>query len=197
MAVRIAMLMRQDSWPLKGTENSVVTRRRYRAWRMVVGSSLDQFWQSFREGLKGQARPKAILHQHPLSFAGLLLMLAHMSRTKKVSPKRKFSGRISRGHSGVIRAGFPGQNFGQDPRNPETACISVQTSMTQGADVHDRKRFPNLKLRSGKLWAESSFVNVVRGQRGGVAKEVYGKPHDENPTQNVPRPSSVVPLFLL
>ena len=34
-------------------------------------------------------------------------------KNKKISPKRKFLGRISRGHSGVICADIPAQNFGQ------------------------------------------------------------------------------------
>ena len=42
----------------------------------------------------------------------------------KISTKRKFLGRISRGHSGVIRADIPAKNFGQGPQNPgkEQAC---------------------------------------------------------------------------
>ena len=34
-------------------------------------------------------------------------------RNNKSSPKRKFSGRTSLGHSGVIRAGLQVKNFGQ------------------------------------------------------------------------------------
>ena len=39
-------------------------------------------------------------------------------RERKISPKRKFLGRISRGHPGVIRADIPAQNFGQGGPNP-------------------------------------------------------------------------------
>ena len=37
---------------------------------------------------------------------------------RKISPKRKFWGRTSRGHPGLIRADIPAQNFGQGPENP-------------------------------------------------------------------------------
>ena len=50
---------------------------------------------------------------------------------RKISPKRKFSGRTSRGHPGVIRADIPAQNFGQGGQNPGNKSISAQTSMTR------------------------------------------------------------------
>ena len=37
---------------------------------------------------------------------------------RKISPKRKFVGRTSRRHPGVIRADIPAQNFGQGGQNP-------------------------------------------------------------------------------
>ena len=40
------------------------------------------------------------------------------SQERKTSPKRKFLGRTSRGHPGVIRADIPAQNFGQGGQNP-------------------------------------------------------------------------------
>ena len=50
---------------------------------------------------------------------------------RKISPKRKFLGRTSRGHPGVIRADIPAQNFGQDGQNPGKTSISARTSMTR------------------------------------------------------------------
>ena len=50
---------------------------------------------------------------------------------RKISPKRKFSGRILRGHPGVIRADIPAQNFGQGPQNPGKTSIWARTSMTR------------------------------------------------------------------
>ena len=67
---------------------------------------------------------------------------------RKVSPKRKFLGRTSRGHPGVIRADVPAQNFGQGSQNPGKTSISARTSMTRlGADVHDPKGFPKASVR--------------------------------------------------
>ena len=50
---------------------------------------------------------------------------------RKISPKRKFSGRISRGHPGVIRADIPAQNFGQGAQNPGITSIWARISMTR------------------------------------------------------------------
>ena len=50
---------------------------------------------------------------------------------RKTSPKRKFSGRISRGHPGVIRVDIPAQNFGQGPGNPGKTSIWARTAMTR------------------------------------------------------------------
>ena len=53
------------------------------------------------------------------------------SQERKISPKRKLSGRISRGHPGVICADIPAQNFGQGPQNPgKKTIIWARTSMT-------------------------------------------------------------------
>ena len=52
-------------------------------------------------------------------------------REQKISPKRKFSGRISRGHPGVIRADILAQNFGQVPQNPGKTSIWARTSITR------------------------------------------------------------------
>ena len=72
---------------------------------------------------------------------------------RKISPKRKFSGRISSGHPGVIRADIPAQNFGQVPPSPGF----VKHLAT---DIHDPKARTSTtprhlpKLRSEKLWAD-------------------------------------------
>ena len=50
---------------------------------------------------------------------------------RKISPKRKFSGRTSRGDPGVIRADIPAKNFSQSGRNPGKTNISARTSMTR------------------------------------------------------------------
>ena len=81
-----------------------------------------------------------------------------ISQERKISPKRKFWGRISRGHTGVIRADIPAQNFGQGVQNPGK-------NKHLGADIHDPKARTSTtlrefqKLRSEKLWAEFSFPN--------------------------------------
>ena len=53
------------------------------------------------------------------------------TQERKISPKRKFSGRTSRGHPGVIRADIPTQNFGQGAPNPGKTSIWARTSMTR------------------------------------------------------------------
>ena len=76
---------------------------------------------------------------------------------RKISPKRKFLGRTSRGHPGVIGADIPAQNFGQGGQNPG------KKNKHFGAGIHDPKARTSTtlrgfqKLRSEKLWAEFSF----------------------------------------
>ena len=91
---------------------------------------------------------------------------------RKISPKRKFSGRISRGHPGAIRADIPARNFGQGGQNPGKTSIF-------GADIHDPKARTSTtlrgfqKLRSEKLWAEFSFPTCWSAERvGSVACKV-------------------------
>ena len=82
-------------------------------------------------------------------------------RNEKISPKRKFLGRTSRGHPGVIRADIPAQNFGQGGQNPEK-------NMRFGADIYEPKARTSTtlrgfqKLRSEKLWAEFSLLRAQR-----------------------------------
>ena len=47
------------------------------------------------------------------------------------SPKRKFLGRTSRGHPGVIRADIPTQNFGQGAQDLGKTSIWARISMTR------------------------------------------------------------------
>ena len=82
------------------------------------------------------------------------------SRTK-ISPKRKFSVRISRGHPGVIRADIPTQNFGQGDQIPGKTSISARTSMAPKARTSTPLRGFQ-KLWSEKLWAEFSFPRFTR-----------------------------------
>ena len=92
---------------------------------------------------------------------------------QKISPKRKFLGRTSRGHPGVIRADIPAQNFGQGGQNPGK-------NKHFGADIHDPKARTSSALRgfqklgSGKLWAEFSFPKK-RGCPPGKSRELPGK----------------------
>ena len=108
---------------------------------------------------KGSPPPSLALPPAPRIFAALFP--AHSPTTfqeRKISPKRKFLGRTSRGHPGVIRADIPAQNFGQGGQNPGK-------NKHFGADIHDPKGRTSTtlrdfqKLRSEKLWAGFSFPN--------------------------------------
>ena len=57
--------------------------------------------------------------------------LPTVSQERKISPKSKFWGRISRGHPGVIRADIPPQNFGQGTPNAGKTSTWARTSMTR------------------------------------------------------------------
>ena len=80
------------------------------------------------------------------------------NQERKISPKSKFLGRISRGHPGVIRADIPAQNFGQGAQNLGKTSIWAR-------DIHDPKARTSTtltdfqKLRSEKPWAEFSLPN--------------------------------------
>ena len=50
---------------------------------------------------------------------------------RKISPKRKFLGRISCGHPGVIRADIPAQNFSQGTQHPGKLSIWAWISRTR------------------------------------------------------------------
>ena len=70
-------------------------------------------------------------HRSLSAFSEQLNFYRPKSQERKSSPKRKFLGRISRGHRGAIRADIPAQNFGQGGQNPGKTSISVRTSMTR------------------------------------------------------------------
>ena len=72
------------------------------------------------------------------------------SREKK-RPKRKFSGRISRGRPGVIRADVPGQKLRAGSRNLGKRSIWVQTSMTR---------------TRGRPWSQGMQKNFVQKNLG-------------------------------
>ena len=87
------------------------------------------------------------------------------TQERKIGPKRKFLGRTSCGHPGVIRADI----------QPKTSVRVVKIlekkqafwrghPWPEGADVHDPKGFQ--KLRSEKLWAEFSFPKKTRTNEG-------------------------------
>ena len=63
---------------------------------------------------------------------------------RKTSPKRKFSGRISRGHPGVTRAGVQVKNFWAGPRNP-------LTSKHLDTDVHDPNAWTSMTPKGCKI----------------------------------------------
>ena len=79
---------------------------------------------------------------------------------RKISPKTKFLGRISRGHPGVIRA-----DIGPKLRSGNSKSWKNKHF---GAAIHDPKARTSTtlrdfqKLRSEKLWAEFSFPNFAK-----------------------------------
>ena len=68
----------------------------------------------------------------PVLLKGSRFLQRLQTQERKISPKRKFLGRTSCGHPGVIRANIPTQNFGQGVQNPGKASILARTSMTRG-----------------------------------------------------------------
>ena len=66
--------------------------------------------------------------------------VSDFNQERKISPKRKFLGRTSRGHPGLIRADIPAQNFGQGAQNPGK-------KKHLGADIHDPKARTPTTLR--------------------------------------------------
>ena len=75
-------------------------------------------------------RPKVCCHAC-FSRAVVCCQLPKLSIKNEKAAQTKFSGRISRGHPGVVRADIPAQNFGQGPLNPGKTGISARTSMTR------------------------------------------------------------------
>ena len=72
---------------------------------------------------------------------------------RKISPKRKCSGRTSCGHPGVIRMDIPAQNFGQGGRNPgKKQAFRHGHPWPEGADVHAPKGFPKTSVRKTLGW---------------------------------------------
>ena len=74
------------------------------------------------------------------------------NQERKSSPKRKFLGRTSRGHPGVIRADVPAQNFGQGGQNLGKQAFWRGHPWPEGADVHDPKGFPKTSVRKTLGW---------------------------------------------
>ena len=97
-----------------------------------------------------------------LRGARFLLQGPRFRQERKISQKRKFLARMSRGHPGVIRADIPAQNFCQGAQNPGK-------NKHLGADIHDPKVRTSTpprdfqKLRSEELWAEFSFPIPLTG----------------------------------
>ena len=93
------------------------------------------------EDSQSMATKGGMLFPYSWSFAGSHLTFfvyspsgctgKSINQERKISPKRKFLGRTSRGHPGVIRAHIPAQNFGQGGQTPGKTSISARTSMTR------------------------------------------------------------------
>ena len=85
------------------------------------------------------------------------------SQERKISPKRKFLGRISRGHPGVHSRGYPGPKL-------RSGHSKSWKNKHLGADIHDPKARTSTtprdfqKLRSEKLWAEFSFPVLAQSR---------------------------------
>ena len=86
-----------------------------------------------RSALSEQGKREIEVSKRDCNFQARLksLKTRPLSQERKSSPKRKFSGRISRGHPGVIRADIPVQNFGQDGQNRGKTSIWARISMTR------------------------------------------------------------------
>ena len=93
---------------------------------------------------------------------------------RKISPKRKFSGQISRGHPGVIHADIPAQNFGQGPRNPGKTSIWARTSTTRR---RGRPRPQGIFKNFGQknIWAEFSFPRVWCANPWAFFSQIFGR----------------------
>ena len=85
--------------------------------------------KSIRSHLRLTHLPSAVLPV--VVFWGREVLSTPNFQERKISPKRKFLGRTSRRHPGVIRADIPAQNFGQGGQNLGQTSISVRTSMTR------------------------------------------------------------------
>ena len=76
-----------------------------------------------------------------------------INQERKISPKRKFLGRTSRGHPRVVRADIPAQNFGQGGQNRgRKTSFRRGHPWPEGADVHDPKGFPKTSVRKTLGW---------------------------------------------
>ena len=98
-----------------------------------------------RVGLEKKKHPKIL----NWSFLGgdLVFIFFVVCQERKIGPKRTFSGRISRGRPGVIRADILAQNFGKSPQNPGKTSIRRGHPSPEGADVHDPKGSSQISVR--------------------------------------------------
>ena len=99
------------------------------------------------------------------------------SQERKISPKRKFWGRTSRGHPGVIRTDIPAQNFGQGGQNPGKTSISAWTSITRRRGRPRPEGISKTSVRKTlgwffvfqiPSWFELSTAGVVRNPQSGA-----------------------------
>ena len=89
-----------------------------------------------------------------LPFPCFLAECSYGNQERKISPKSKFWGRISRGHPGVIRADIPAQNFGQGAQNPgkKKQAFGRGHPWPEGAAIHDPKGLPKTSVRKTLGW---------------------------------------------
>ena len=86
---------------------------------------------------------------------GLFRKIRFLVQGRKISPKRKFWGRTSGGHPGVIRADIRAQNFGQGGQNPGK-------NKHLGADIHDPKARTSMNVGDfQKLRSENFGLNFL------------------------------------
>ena len=111
---------------------------------------------------------------------------------RKISPKRKFWGRISRGHSGGICADIPAQNFGQGAQNPgKKQAFGRGHPWPEGANVHDPKGLPKTSVRKTLGWIFVPYLEETFWEPFFPWKPRYKTP-TENPSANRSRSDAAV-----
>ena len=93
------------------------------------------------------------------------------TQERKISPKKKFLGRVSRGHPGVICADVWGQNFRQALETLEKQAYECRHPWPERADVHDpRGCNKNLGQKILELTLKICSVTTPRKLPGNSSK---------------------------